>query len=67
MLLPVNRGNEPAVQLAVPVAFPEYPADCHVTLLTPTLSDAVPVTVIVADVVLIVVPLGEVMVMVGGM
>ena len=66
ILLPTSKGIALAVQAVVPVALEEPQGACHVTFVTPTLSEAVPEIVIVPAVVLIVVPTGEVIAMARG-
>jgi hypothetical protein len=65
--VPASSGIPAALQLAVPVAVPLPPRSLtHVTCVTPTLSDAVPPTVIVVAVVVTVpVVVGVVMAIVG--
>jgi len=55
-----------AVQLVVPFALAEPQGACHVTLVTPTPSEAVPMTVMLDEEVLTVVVAGEVILIAGG-
>ena len=57
---------ELALQLVVPVAVPDPALDCQLTLDTPTLSEADPLISNVAAIVVTRLPLGDAMLMVGG-
>jgi hypothetical protein len=67
VFVPTNSGMGAVFQLVVPVAVPEPPVELvHVTVVTPALSEAVPVKTTVAADVATFVPAGDMIVSVGG-
>ena len=67
VLVPISRGIVEIAQLLVPVAVPDVPVElAHVTVATPAMSRAVPVTDIEEAAVESVVKEGETMAMLGG-
>ena len=67
VLVPTSRGIAEIAQLLVPVAVPDVPVElAHVTVATPAMSRAVPVTDIEEAAVERVVKDGETMAMLGG-
>ena len=58
VLSPKTRGTAVAVQFGEPAAVPAPAAVCQVILATPDASDAVPLMLIRADVVVITLPAG---------
>ena len=66
MLSPISSGIPLANQFVVPSAVPDPATACQVTFVTPTPSEAVPFTSMVADRVVTTLVAGDTKVSVGG-